>query len=591
MWVKRPFRRPSGIQLVTGMILSTPKVEPTTHNSAKQHSDITMSNHMNMNAVNGGGGGNIHNSNMNSNVQILNLSNASQIQLQKHQQVALEFEVKKVMATIDVPTLPQQVRVALRNIGVPIRFFGENLADIRNRLRYELAKRQVLNAGGVQQQHGAETAEGAEAGDEEEEVTKYTHASNELIVARQAITKFSLQRAQIRLQDERAFRNAYKNIKKRQRNEDIQLEHTVIEEELEKINDKCIKTYKSLRQMMLEGSQYGDSRVLSCICSTQNNTLLDGSRIIATGSWTGNVQLWDGGSSDGSKNTSLTKIGEQLSCHEDRIMGMAMMTTTATTATSAILCTTSIDRTAKLWKVQRNDDHPTLNEMEESNPNVWSMTEQSHLKGHTKRLCRTAFHPMKKHVATTSFDYSWRLWDVETSQNTMQLLLQDGHWKETYGIGFHPDGSLCATTDFAGVIQLWDLRTGKSIRHFLGHAKRILNAEFHPTNGYQLVSSGDDGTIKVWDIRQRKQLSSIPAHSKLITQLRFDPDPCSEYLASSSFDGTIKFWSTRTWTLLNTLKGHDGKVSGIDILSSSNGNHCTRSIVSCGFDKTLKIWK
>ena len=81
---------------------------------------------MNLNVVGGGGGGgNIHSSNsMNSNVQVLNLSNASQIQLQKHQQVVLEMEVKKVMATIDVPTLPQQVRVALRNLGVPIRFFG-----------------------------------------------------------------------------------------------------------------------------------------------------------------------------------------------------------------------------------------------------------------------------------------------------------------------------------------------------------------------------------------------------------------------------------------------------------------------------------
>jgi cobalamin biosynthesis protein CobD/CbiB len=69
-----------------------------------------MSNMMNMS-----GAGNIHSSNsMNSNIQVLNLSNASQIQLQKHQQVVLEMEVKKVMATIDVPTLPQQVRVALR---------------------------------------------------------------------------------------------------------------------------------------------------------------------------------------------------------------------------------------------------------------------------------------------------------------------------------------------------------------------------------------------------------------------------------------------------------------------------------------------
>lgn len=118
-----------------------------------------------------------------------------------------------------------------------------------------------------------------------------------------------------------------------------------------------------------------------------------------------------------------------------------------------------------------------------------------------------------------------------------------------------------------------------------GHAKRVLCSEFSP-NGFQLCSAGDDGTIKVWDLRQRKQYASIPAHSGLITQINFakNSNQNGEFLTSSSFDGTGKVWSTRDWKLISTMRGHEGKVMGIDVLPGDHG------IVSCGYDKTLKIW-
>jgi U4/U6 small nuclear ribonucleoprotein PRP4 len=498
------------------------------------------------------------------NVQVLNLSAASQTQFLKHQAALLDLEAKKVAATlVNVPTLPDQVRAALRNLGLPVRLFGENLANVRDRLRFELARRQVSSGTEVAVDIDRDQAlpKGAE-----EEITKYTRASPELVAARQEIAVFSLERAQIRMERERDLRTAFL---KRKRDQDSKMDAAAME--LEKLDQTCLKTYKTLRGMGLEGSQYVDTRTVSCIC-TQN---IGEVPLIATGSWTGSIHLWDGGSS------ILPKVGEKVKCHEDRIMGIAMMTDAGNT--SAILCTTSIDRTAKLWSVESSAPS-AMSDEEEPSMESWSITEKAHLRGHTKRLCRAAFHPMKKHVATTSFDFSWRLWDVESNQE--MLLLQDGHWKESYGIGFHPDGSLCATTDFAGVIQVWDLRTGKAIRHFMGHAKRVLNAEFHPINGFQLVSSGDDGTIKIWDIRQRKQLSSIPAHSNIVTQLRFDRTK-GEYLASSSFDGTVKLWSTRSWKMLNVLQGHEGIVSGVDVISRGDNI----SLVSCGFDKTLKMWR
>ena len=577
------------------------------------------------------GGGNNRN---NHNVHVLSLSNASQVQYQQQQQIAREIEIQRVMGSgniIDVPTLPHEVQMALRSRNRPVRFFGEHWADIRQRLRYELATAAVMaTATGGTEPHNnsimmmmdSSSSDPVEPKDpnkeKEEEVTTYTHATPALIVARQAITTFSLQQAQERLRHERRLRRAYTDHHDQQcRNHlkrpfDNNNEGTVTTtsnddddnnnemSSIARLNAQCVQTYQSIRQMACEGSQYGDTRALSCLGTARLHHV----NIVATASWTGNIQLWNGGgggphSPKPTTTTILTKLGEHLSCHEDRIMGMTVMSSNNTDC--ALLCTTSLDRTVKLWKVQpaRNNDHhhdsndttsPFTTE-EENEAKLLSISQVAHYQGHTKRLCRAAFHPMKQHVATTSFDYSWRLWDIETSQEQL-LLLQDGHWKETYGIDFHPDGSLCATTDFASVIQLWDLRTGKSIRHLLGHAQRVLNAAFHPTNGYQLVSAGDDGTIKVWDIRQRKQLSSIPAHTNVITQLRFDPVH-GEYLVSSSMDGTMKVWSTRTWKCWTTLRGHDGTVAGVDIVSSTNNNNRTGrpSIVSCGFDKTLKLWQ
>jgi len=63
-------------------------------------------------------------------------------------------------------------------------------------------------------------------------------------------------------------------------------------------------------------------------------------------------------------------------------------------------------------------------------------------------------------------------------------------------------------------------------------------------------------------------------------------DQNGEFLASSSFDGTAKVWSTRDWKLLSTMHGHEGKVMGVDVLDGKGG-----AIVTCGYDKTLKIWK
>lgn len=576
-------------------------------------------------------------------VEYLELTSDSLAAQQSHRLILLDIEARKRAATIDVPTLAHDVRDKLRSMGEPIRLFGEDLAAIRDRLRMIMARwevwREQQEKGLVDAQMEVPRMEVSSTQQEKVEITEttYTHASQELIDARDMICKYSLARSRNRLELERRRRRGmvrWTRQKKRARlfdkddddadenfgdmyNEDNLKQDAVLVKDLD---NNCEKIYSSIRSQALEGSQYGDVRPLSAVCTSSlgGSDHLDytGSlpKIIATGGWSGGIKIWNGGNDhrdnvgDKEETTIIDEVapldllGSKNIVHEDRIMGIAMKpyltSATSTTGLTTMVASASIDLSAKLCKVSLNEDATDSMDVDDDNKAKGNQQQQlrykieecAHLKGHAARLCSVAFHPLGRYVATTSFDHTWRLWDVETSSMSegKELLLQDGHAREVYGVGFHPDGSLVATTDFGGVVQCWDLRTGKSACHFLGHARRVICSEFSP-NGFQLATAGDDGTIKIWDLRRRRPSASIPAHTNLITQLKFSHSTSSqngEFLASSSFDGTGKIWSTRDWKHLTTLEGHEGKVMGIDVL---DGRDC--GVVTCGFDKTLKLWK
>jgi U4/U6 small nuclear ribonucleoprotein PRP4 len=540
----------------------------------------------------------------------MDLPSSSLAERQAHAELLLNLEAKRIASSIDVPTLPRDVQAALRKIGQPIRLFGENNANVRDRLRLCLARIQVDKS-----HLGGELKEEEEEEEEEKEGEKvtsaaktvsaggdeitYTHASQDLIHAREFIAEYSLQRCRDRLQREKkrrwggarrmwmksngAMMPSQPHEQQRRKVEssdaadalisrevpDISMENddnhhhnnydeASILEELDTLDSQCLDRYKKIKNMALEGSQYGDGRPLSAIATVKqwdSHNPTNDKCVVVTGGWSGSIKVWDGSYS------AMNLLTTKDVAHEDRIMGIAMHQSGGMNGPCQI-ASASIDLTGKLWKLNPTEDETS-----------YKIQEMATLKGHAARLCKVAFHPSGKYVGTTSFDHTWRLWDIETGGT--ELLLQDGHWKEVYGIGFHHDGSLVSTTDFGSVVQVWDLRSGKSACHFLGHAKRVLCSEFSP-NGFQLASAGDDGTIKVWDLRQRKQYVSIPAHSNLITSIKFAYDAHEqngEFLASSSFDGTGKVWSTRNWRLLSTLRGHEA------------------GIVTSGYDKTIKFWQ
>ncbi|EJD07698.1 WD40 repeat-like protein [Fomitiporia mediterranea MF3/22] len=460
-----------------------------------------------------------------------------------------------------VPTDDARVRARLREIGEPITLFGERPADRRDRLKYVLSQISVARGGDLPD------LESESESDEEETVEEfYTPGSFELLEARRRIAEFSIPRAQKRVAQQRIeSRMPLRQL--------IDIRKTVFGE---------IKTFANM------GSQIGDERPISMVRFSPD------SQILATGSWSGGVKLW---------NIPQCTTIRTLRGHGDRVGGLAWhpQATLSQSADAVNLVTGAGDFNIHLWSL--SSDAPL-----------------AILKGHEGRVCRTAFHPSGNYVASASFDTSWRLWDVSTQ---IELLLQEGHSKEVYSVEFQDDGALIASGGLDAIGRVWDLRTGRTAMVLDGHVQGIYSIAFSP-NGYQIATGAGDDTVRIWDMRSLRPLYTIPAHRSNVSDIRFfrgnnlpvdrvqdvkmkdegddidDADVsadksgvskeheeryrCGLYFATAGYDGLVKLWSADDWQLLRTLTTDAGKVMSVDL--SNDGKY----LVSGTYNRNFQLY-
>ncbi|KAE9049036.1 U4/U6 small nuclear ribonucleoprotein [Phytophthora rubi] len=485
--------------------------------------------------------------------EVLQLSESSRAAQEKHAQLLRRIEAEKRARNIAVPTSVEEVIRRLRQLGEPITLFGERPADRRERLR-EILSRLELEAeetGFVHQVLADIQKQGVGAGAPEEEAAAGEQGAAGQATKPQEDQLFYVPIKTDGLKNARAtiFAHTTSTVGARLKRE-RQEKQMDVEEQARTMDRHAAELYATVLRMANVASQNGDVRPLASVRYSA-----DGAHV-ATGSWSSLVKVWD------ANTAAEVKV---FRGHEDRVTGVAWHPSNTFSemtdgADSVCLCSGSADGTARLWSAARNEPLAVL-------------------KGHKARLSKVAFHPLGKYVGTTSFDHTWRLWDVTTAQ---ELLLQEGHYKEVYAIAFQRDGALAATGDLNGNGRVWDLRSGKAILPLQGHSKQILSMDF-AANGVQLASGSDDRSVRIWDLRQQKCSYVIPAHSNLVSDVRFSPGS-SELLLSASYDSTIKLWRTRDWKLMTTLRGHDGKVMSADFAPDE------KHIVSCGFDRTFKLW-
>ena len=491
----------------------------------------------------------------------------------EHAEKLRALEVQSLATRIAVPTDDQEVKEKLISLGEPIIMYGEDKADRRLRLQKVMAKAQLREnpdaeirdgladaiAGNLQRRDGDVDMDGqGAAATTRRKETFYYPAPKYLVKARKSIAAFSFERA-----DERRRRNR---------------EHV---ENGDKTNRTAIALVKNARKMRVAASQIGGTRPVSA-CS-----LTAGGKALVTSSWDGLCSVWD---------TETYNRHCKMKGHTERVVDVATCPNASDGADTLSFASSSVDGTAILWpRGPRADfaggeamdvddgDEPDAalphTAVRRRKKDVTYVKPLAVLSGHKDRLGRLGGHPSGRFLGTTSYDRTWRLWDVEVGK---ELLLQEGHAREVYGIAFHPDGSLVCTTSLSSNGRLWDLRSGKSIMSLCGHAKPALTVDFSP-NGFVVATGSMDNTVRIWDLRKMKTVYTIPAHTHLVSCVKFAP-VSGEYLVTAGYDCMVNVWSGRNYHLLKRLQGHEKHVMKVDISKRED------AFYTAGFDRTWKLW-
>ena len=461
--------------------------------------------------------------------EILDLSETSKRSQEQHAVLLRRVEAERRARNLVVPTSIKEVCHYLRQLHFPITLFGENASDRRERLRGLLSKMQLNDRAptlftplqGVSEEM-ASTSIGSGAAmnvnhkSKQDELFYTPASSSSLKNAKSIFATMSLQKSTERL------------ARQRQQTQEMHEAEDVL----------AGKLYTSLKHINIQASQIGHARPVSMVRYSP-----DGTRIL-TGSWSGLLKVWD------AKSCQLEM--EVKEC-EDRITGIDWH------QNSKHFLSGAADGVAHVWSIEQ--------------PTVPIAT----LTGHTDRCGKVAMHPTGQHALTSSFDHTWRLWDIERST---ELLLQEGHYRPIVALAVHSDGNVVATGDIGGIARMWDLRSGKGILTLQGHSKQVLALDF--STGHIIASGSGDHTVRIWDMRKQSCVYVIPAHQNLISDLSFSKS--SEVLVTSSYDNSLRIWNTRDFKLMKELKGHEGRVMSVDISDDE------RSIVSSGYDRTFKVW-
>lgn len=227
------------------------------------------------------------------------------------------------------------------------------------------------------------------------------------------------------------------------------------------------------------------------------------------------------------------------------------------------------------------------------------------LAGHSDIIMCISFAPEKSMVASVSGDGTFRLWDLTARRclhtvdwecgpvnlctitkygSDRQNALVTCHWD------VHRESSRILVWDLEGNLGWANGHLVSHVMHFEGFAGKITCLDSTDNGDSVLLAAGcADGTVKVCDLTEMISLYDLTGQhtptlglSRSITALQFSPN--GESLATAGLDGKVHVWETEEGAHRVTFFGHQGKVCCVD------WKPCGSKLVSCGQDKTIKVW-
>ncbi|KAI0280233.1 coatomer subunit alpha-2 [Russula aff. rugulosa BPL654] len=226
----------------------------------------------------------------------------------------------------------------------------------------------------------------------------------------------------------------------------------------------------------------------------------------------------------------------------------------------------------------------------------------------SNRVKGLAFHPTQPLLAASLHNGSVQLWNYR-----MGVLVDrfEEHEGPVRAVAIHPSRPLLVTGGDDYKIKVWDLRpqNRKCLFTLHGHLDYVRTVQFHHEMPW-IISSSDDQTIRIWNSTSRNCIAILTGHSHYVMSALFHPK--EDIVVSASMDQTVRVWDISglrkntpnsapgtfdTFDNFSTVKyvleGHDrgdacrGHFNNV---SSAVFHPKHELIVSCGEDKTVRVW-
>jgi len=159
-----------------------------------------------------------------------------------------------------------------------------------------------------------------------------------------------------------------------------------------------------------------------------------------------------------------------------------------------------------------------------------------------------------------------------------------GHSHFVQDVVISSDGQFALSGSWDGTLRLWDINSGSTTRTFIGHTKDVLSVAFSADNR-QIVSGSRDRTIKLWNtLGECKYTIEEHGHTEWVSCVRFSPNTANPIIVSCGWDKLVKVWNLTNCKLKTNLIGHTGYLNTVTV--SPDGSLCA----SGGKDGTARLW-
>jgi WD40 repeat protein/serine/threonine protein kinase len=176
------------------------------------------------------------------------------------------------------------------------------------------------------------------------------------------------------------------------------------------------------------------------------------------------------------------------------------------------------------------------------------------------------------------------VWDAQTGEEAGTMPDDPEHIEHTgliSSLAFSPDGQTLASSSLDYSIRLWNFATRQPIGALQGHAGEVLSLAFAP-DGKTIASGGSDGVVKLWPTQRAPERNPLPGTWQPVG---YSKD--SHTLVALNRQGSIGFINARTheleqqWPLETRFFRRGQDISVSDDLST---------LAHIAENGTVKIW-